>query len=60
MEEAIGGASAAKSFRLSDEKGFYESEVIVLDLGLVWISLWLYRSFSVKIVYGSSPTKKSL
>ncbi len=30
MEEAIGGASAAKSFRESDEKGFCESETEVL------------------------------
>jgi len=28
VEEAVGGALAAKSFRESDEKGFYESEVI--------------------------------
>jgi len=29
VEEAVGGALAAKSFRESDTKGFYESEVIV-------------------------------
>jgi len=28
VEEAIGGASAAKSFKESDETGFYDSEVI--------------------------------
>ncbi|KAL3032169.1 hypothetical protein AAZX31_02G069200 [Glycine max] len=30
VEEAVGGALAAKSFRESDEKGFYESETEVL------------------------------
>ncbi|TKY46173.1 inactive shikimate kinase like 1 [Spatholobus suberectus] len=30
VEEAVGGAQAAKSFRESDEKGFYESETEVL------------------------------
>lgn len=30
VEEAVGGAHAAKSFRESDEKGFYESETEVL------------------------------
>lgn len=30
--EAAGGESAAKAFRESDEKGYQQAEVIVLDL----------------------------